>query len=640
MIFEKYTLRSEEGFEALFHSSAMGILLVDANGVIEIANPSADEMLGYDAGELAGQPVDVLVPEGLREEHAEQRKKFMREQSTRPMGLRLDLQALRKDGTTFPVEISLGYYKSHNGGVVVIVYIVDITRRKKIENQLRANEELLRSFFENTPAAVAMFDNQMRYIFVSKRYKQQYQVGDRDITGLCHYDVFPGFPEDLKVSHRRGLAGEELRNQEGPFVTKDGVSQWVHWEITPWRTETGEIGGIMFFSEVMTERKNAEEALRKSEERFRLFFEGIKDAFIVQEGIKDSKGNIIDLRFLDMNPPGEKIYNRSRNELIGHLRSEIMGALDPEGLDIANRVILKKELIMQERYVPLTDRWYETTLYSPIPDQMVSLSIDITEKKEKDEKIRQDGIELQKRYDILQRLNGELRDFAFVSSHHLQEPLRKLQTFGSLLQKTQNERLDDKGHEFLNKMLEEAALARERVKDFLLFTNLNIKERMKIPVSLDEILKATLDEMSAEIEEKQATVEVQNELPVIYADPILMKSLFHQLLSNAIKFHQFNIPPHVTISSKVISENEKNPIAEVCFRDNGIGIAEKYTGQLFKIFKKINVGGTGTGIGLAVSHKICTLHGGGLRVESEPGVGSTFIITLPLQPEAEGNAQS
>lgn len=153
-----------------------------------------------------------------------------------------------------------------------LVASVALGRRKQAEESLKARETLLRQFVENTPTAVAMFDRQMRYLLYSKRWLTDYQLGDRDITGLSHYEVFPDIPERWKQVHQRALAGSVERIDEDEFVRADGHVEWVRWEVQPWLNESGEIGGVVMFTEVITKRKEMELALQGSEERMRRFY--------------------------------------------------------------------------------------------------------------------------------------------------------------------------------------------------------------------------------------------------------------------------------------------------------------------------------------------------------------------------------
>ena len=140
----------------------------------------------------------------------------------------------------------------------------DITARKRMEAALRENEERLCLFVDGAPVGIAMFDCDMRYIAVSRRYRDDYFTGDGDLIGRSHYDVFPDTPERLRQLHRRCLAGETVRREEDPVPRANGSVAWLHWEIRPWFDAAGEVGGIIMFSEDITDRKLALEALKAS----------------------------------------------------------------------------------------------------------------------------------------------------------------------------------------------------------------------------------------------------------------------------------------------------------------------------------------------------------------------------------------
>lgn len=134
--------------------------------------------------------------------------------------------------------------------------------RDRLEAALRQSEEHARVFVTYSPAAVAMFDNDMRYILASHRWREDFGLKEKDIIGRCHYDLFPEIPEHWRAIHRRCLAGASESNDEEPFPRADGSVDWVRWKIFPWYKSTGEIGGIILFTEVITDRKRLEDTLR------------------------------------------------------------------------------------------------------------------------------------------------------------------------------------------------------------------------------------------------------------------------------------------------------------------------------------------------------------------------------------------
>jgi PAS domain S-box-containing protein len=148
--------------------------------------------------------------------------------------------------------------------------VLDITARRLSEEAIRTRELDLRRFAEFAPVAIAMFDREMRYLAVSRRFRDDYSLGDRELVGTSHYEVFPEIPEDWREIHRRCLAGATERNPGEAFARQDGTEQWIRWEIQPWHRTDGNIGGIILFSEDITQQKRSEKALCESESRLRL----------------------------------------------------------------------------------------------------------------------------------------------------------------------------------------------------------------------------------------------------------------------------------------------------------------------------------------------------------------------------------
>ncbi|MBI1733434.1 MAG: PAS domain S-box protein [Gammaproteobacteria bacterium] len=145
----------------------------------------------------------------------------------------------------------------------VISLFIDITERKRAEGTLREREEQLRLFVEHSPAAIAMLDRDMRYLVASRRFLSDYGLGDQDVIGRSHYELFPEIPDRWRQCHQRCLAGAIEKCEEDPFVRADGRTDWVRWEVRPWHTAGGAIGGIIMFTEVITDRKRAETSIRR-----------------------------------------------------------------------------------------------------------------------------------------------------------------------------------------------------------------------------------------------------------------------------------------------------------------------------------------------------------------------------------------
>jgi PAS domain S-box-containing protein len=162
--------------------------------------------------------------------------------------------------------------------------VLDITERKRSELALAERGEQLRLFVEHAPAAIAMFDSGMRYLAVSRRWCENYRLGPEALIGRSHYEVFPEIPERWKDIHRRCLAGAVERCDEDPFLRADGSTQWIAWEVRPWQPPSGAVGGLLVFSEDITERKLAQEELRKGREQLRTLINGMTDFVCFKDG--------------------------------------------------------------------------------------------------------------------------------------------------------------------------------------------------------------------------------------------------------------------------------------------------------------------------------------------------------------------
>ena len=295
-------------------------------------------------------------------------------------------------------------------------------------------------------------------------------------------------------------------------------------------------------------------------------------------------------------------------------------------------------------------RWVEGRgkLFSDLsgrPQRMIGVCTDISQRKGAEQALQRTSNQfeqiatertraLESAIEALRISNRELEDFASVASHDLQEPLRKIQAFGGRLQARAQASLDDESLDYLRRMLNAAGRMQRLITDLLEFSRVTTRAQPFSTVDLNVILADVLDDLELTIERNSGQI-TRDELATLDADPIQMQQLLLNLIGNALKFHRPQVPPKVAISAE-----RSETVCRIRVGDNGIGFDEKYLDRIFNVFQRLHGRGEyeGTGIGLALCRKIAERHGGSITARSTPGVGSTFIVTLPLRHSPPENA--
>lgn len=282
-----------------------------------------------------------------------------------------------------------------------------------------------------------------------------------------------------------------------------------------------------------------------------------------------------------------------------------------------------RQLIMQEQKLVAINR---------------SLELEIKERKASEEKIKRLNHQLLENIASLESANKDLDRFAFMASHDLQEPLRKICVFTDRLYLKYKEVLDDDGKNNLLRIQKAAERMQALITDILDFSKLSAEKVPFIDCNLNTLLDDVLIELAEEMREKNALVQIDT-LPSLQVNPGLMKPLFQNLINNALKYSKKDIPPVVKIraelSTDINGKNRDNLISKYCriyIEDNGIGFDQKYAEEIFGMFKRLhrNTEFEGTGIGLALCKKIVEQHNGFISARSRSNEGATFIVSLPV----------
>lgn len=333
----------------------------------------------------------------------------------------------------------------------------------------------------------------------------------------------------------------------------------------------------------------------------------------------------------EVNRATERISGYSRDELIGQPLSQFF--TDPERVQAGVEQVLAEGRVSNYNLMLVTKDGRETlvsynatvlrTRRGRITGVLVSAR-DITESKRAEETLARQAEELA-------RSNAELEQFAYVASHDLQEPLRKIQAFGDRLETKYGDALSDEGRDYLERMQNAAQRMRSLIDQLLSFSRVTSRAEPFVSVNLAQVAKAVVADLAASIGETGGRVEV-GDMSVIEADPTQMRQLLQNLIGNGLKFHKEDDPPVVKVGSKILGR-----ICRITIEDNGIGFDEKHLDRIFAIFQRLHSRSEyeGTGIGLAICRKIAERHGGSVTAKSAPGQGAKFIITLPVKQDAK-----
>ena len=399
---------------------------------------------------------------------------------------------------------------------------------------------------------------------------------------------------------------------------------------------------VLALKEQMTLLK--EQEVQNSDVRFQAMVENSSDMIT----IRDHEGN---LRFrsssikniLGYEP--DEYANRASYDLIHH---DDLGAIRESSEALARGEIDMFQIEYRCRHKNGSWRYLEG-IARKYDDETIDLhgiivnSRDITDRKTAEKQLRSYNFKLE-------QSNRELQEFAYVASHDLQEPLRKVQAFGDRLEKKCADALTDEGRDYVSRMKNAAGRMQNLINDLLTFSRVATKTQPFQPVNLKRIAEEVASDLEVRIEQTRGRVEI-GELPVLEADSVQMRQLFQNLIGNALKFHRTDEEPVVKIYAEPISPNgasvqiggeevqigENDNFRRIVVEDNGIGFDEKYLDRIFTVFQRLHgrMEYEGSGIGLAVCRKIVERHGGQITATSKPGAGARFYIDLPVAQDAE-----
>lgn len=363
---------------------------------------------------------------------------------------------------------------------------------------------------------------------------------------------------------------------------------------------------------------------------------------ILFEAIRDEHQQVVDFRYVQLNKIMEVFTGLPLEWIKGNTLQTVFSPEVVASLfDRLKQVVATGEKQRYQKHLKLTgvDRWVDVVLTRQGDGVLFSCN-DVTALKEQQLEAQQAYLQLAELVDELNRSNEQLRHFASVASHDLQEPLRKVASFAELLLEQSGDKLDTVGLSLVQRIMGASSRMSTLVRDLLIYSRLNTDPQGNDQVDLNEVVREVLMDLEIAINEKKAIVKVDN-LPALKGHRLHFRQLFQNLITNALKFNKPDQPPVVKVRSKVrkrltagadpeAADLDKS-LVEVCVEDNGIGFEMKDREKIFQMFGRLQTKKQypGSGIGLAICKRIVENYGGEIEVESKPGEGTNFCVILP-----------
>lgn len=645
----------EEELRTLVEHSPDAITRFDKDLRYSFINTAGAEMIGLGEKEFIGKTHEEIgMPEDLSIKVKSILSKIF--ETGDPEGFEFEIPS--PNGSRYYYSFNIPEFDEKGNVKSILAIAHDLTARRRAEEELIASERKFRATIQEAFDGIMIIDEKMRIIEWNHAMEVITGLKKENIRGSYLWEFMfkvldkkqksPEMLDRIKsnlielMCHKNGCQFEHMIERK--IRRKDGEIRYIESTIYPMKTDGEIIYGSI--TRDVTEKKrlerelikskdelenqvcertdeleNAYKSLKESEEKYKQFFNATPD-FTVQVGL--------DGIIYDANERAAESLGKNKSELIGVHFTEI-DMLFPEDIKIH-----------MEKFMHLltegTVKHYETRIKGkngevrwgdtyPIllkkngtPNAILVISHDITNRK------RAEG-QLKAIIKELERSNYELQQFAYITSHDLQEPLRTIASYAGLLKRRYKGQLDKDADDFIEFMVEGASRMKEMIQGLLDYSKVGTKGEEFGSINLEEVLKDALYNLSDSINES-GTLITHEKLPQVYGDKVQLVQVFQNLIGNAIKFRKADSIPRIHI--KVKEDSEKN---EYLFSvsDNGIGMEIQYSTKIFEVFKRLHTIDEykGAGIGLSIAKRIINRHNGRIWVKSKLGEGSVFYFTLP-----------
>ena len=542
-----------------------------------------------------------------------------------------------EDGTLHNLYGNVAPLLDENGKPAgAVAAFIDITERVQAEKALQESEVRYRTLFNTMAEGFALqevlYNDQgqpvdYRFIEVNPAFERIIGLSRKELVGKTILQVMPEAVSPW-IEHYASVieSGASAHFEDFSFL----ANRYLEMMVNPVRGNT-----CAAFVIDVTERRRSQEALRQSESRLRRLVDAniigivtanidgelysVNDAFLRMIGYSraEYEAGLLNWRALT---PAEDLPKDEQ----GVREAEEQGACTPYEKEYIRKDGSRIPVLIGYAFLEGSDSTY------------ICYIVDLTQQKRAEDSAREYADQLEKINKELERANRELQDFAFVASHDLQEPLRKIQAFGERLNNRLPENLEEETRDYLERMLNAAMRMRAMINDLLALSRVTTRGQPFEWVDLKAVAEEVVSDLEVRIERSGGQVTL-GDLPTLEADPIQMHQLLQNLIGNALKFHKPDIIPQVNVYSEPAADGEH---VIIYVNDNGIGFEEQYLERIFQPFQRLHGMGQyeGSGMGLAICRKIVERHAGTITAHSALGEGTTFIVTLPVllpapQPE-------
>ena len=605
---EEALRQAEQKYRSIFDNASEGIFQTTRDGTFLSANPAMARIFGYASPEeLIGERTDIA-----RQGYVDpaRREEFKRSLEANGLVSGFEYEAYRKDGSKIWISENVRAVNDRNGQLLYYEgTLQDITARKQTEEKMA----WLASFPERSPNPILEIDavsGQIHYInpFAARAFPQLK-------TGGFNHPLLEGLQETSRT----------LTEGKANFVRREVVvSERCYAQTLNYIPETRR---LRVYSIDITDRKRAEAELEQQRKELELIFDTVP-ALIFFKDRQHRHGRINQAlcRFLgrpkdaiegrtdiEMGVPHHERYYRDDDEVISSGRPKL-GIIEPVETARGTRWLQTDKLPYRDENGQITG--------------LIGFAVDITERKRAEEEVRQLNVELERRVNDrtaeLKEVVEELEAFSYSVSHDLRAPLRAMSGYARILSRQLGAQIPAEERELLDRIHDNAARMGELIDGLLTFSRLSRQPLTRRPIEPEKLVRRIFDELQQEIGGRPIKIEV-GALPACQADMMLLHQVFFNLLSNALKYTRDRNPAVI----KVGAQRRENQCVYFV-QDNGAGFDMQYAERLFRVFQRLHTADQfeGTGVGLAIVHRIVHRHGGRIWAEAQVDHGATFYFTL------------